>query len=488
MSAPETVTAGQVAAAWRAAAAWNDVAFAEYVSGLRYPSHLRRLVSFAHAHSPGACGVLLPRGHAKTTAAIHMVARLIGEREGRVKVLIATASEADALKRSTAIRGLVASPRFAQVFGWAWDGVAGERWTEAAWTVRGAEAYVEKDATLRAGSLLGLKPGARADVLICDDLVGPDENANPRARAKALDRYLAVIDPMLTPDARVLFLGTRWHEDDLYRALLDRGVPFFTEQALSEEGVALWPERWPAAKLAAKRDAMGSTLFNLQYQNDPSGMGGNVFRREWYRDVDTLPPGSRRAGMDLASSEKERSDYTAVVEWWEDAENNLYAIGAYQARLDEGHRLWLTGVDDDGEIPPGNERNLLSGPRFLWPCELLPPSAAIAGHHQKAPRPLTTLKIEAVTFQSTFVRELLAKTRLPASAVHPDKDKVTRARTLAARMEAGKVFFLRGAPGIEMLKAQMTAFPNGEHDDLVDAAVYGADLGGSDFYFTSGNR
>jgi phage terminase large subunit-like protein len=55
-------------------------------------------------------------------------------------------------------------------------------------------------------------------------------------------------------------------------------------------------------------------------------------------------------------------------------------------------------------------------------------------------------------------------------------------------MEAGKVFFLRGAPGIEMLKAQLTAFPNGEHDDLVDAAVYGADPGGTDFYFTSANR
>jgi hypothetical protein len=39
-----------------------------------------------------------------------------------------------------------------------------------------------------------------------------------------------------------------------------------------------------------------------------------------------------------------------------------------------------------------------------------------------------------------------------------------------------------------MLKAQLTAFPNGEHDDLVDAAVYGADLGGNDFYFTSANR
>lgn len=130
MSAPDTGTAGQVAAAWRAAAARNDVAFAEYVSGLRYPAHLCRLVRFAHAHSPGACGVLLPRGHAKTTAAIHLVARLIGERRGRVKVIIATATEADALKRSTAIRGLVASPRFAQVFGWgatAWQANAGLR-------------------------------------------------------------------------------------------------------------------------------------------------------------------------------------------------------------------------------------------------------------------------------------------------------------------------------------------------------------------------
>jgi hypothetical protein len=262
--------------------------------------HLRRLVSFAHANSPGACGVLLPRGHAKTTAAIHMIARLIGEREGRVKVLIATASEADALKRSTAVRGLVASPRFAQVFGWARAGVAGDRWTEAAWTVRGAEGYVEKDATLRAGSLLGLKPGARADVLVCDDLVGPDENATARGRAKALDRYLAVIDPMLTPDAAVLFLGTRWHEDDLYRALVDRGIPFFTEKALADDGTALWPEGWSVEKLRAKRDAMGSALFNLQYQNDPSGLGGNLIRREWFRYVDRLPErGMRRVGVDL---------------------------------------------------------------------------------------------------------------------------------------------------------------------------------------------
>jgi len=140
-------------------------------------------------------------------------------------------------------------------------------WTERAWTVRGAEASVEKDATLRAGSLLSLKPGARADMLVCDDLAGPDENTSASQRTKALDRYLAVIDPMLTPDAWVLFLGTRWHEDDLYRAFMDRGGPFFTERSLGDDGSALAPERWPADKLLAKRAGMGAALFDLQYWN-----------------------------------------------------------------------------------------------------------------------------------------------------------------------------------------------------------------------------
>ena len=86
--------------------------------------------------------------------------------------------------------------------------------------------------------------------------------------------------------------------------------------------------------------------------------------------------------------------------------------------------------------------------------------------------------------------EVLGRTRLPAMAVFPDKDKVTRARTLAARYEAGKVFHLHGAPGLDDYEMEAVGFPNGEHDDLVDAAVYGADLNAavSEFYWTKGNR
>ena len=473
----------EVAAAWQAVAAVNDVAFAEYMSGLQYPPHLRRLLAFVHANRPGVSGALLPRNHAKTTAAIHLVARLIGERQGQVKVLLATATEPDALRRSRAIRRLVASRRFGEVFPWARDGVAGETWTERAWTVRGAEAYVEKDATLRAGSLLSLKPGARADMLVCDDLVGPDENANAAQRAKALERYLAVIDPMLTPDAWVLFLGTRWHDDDLYRELMDRGVPFVLERALGDDGSALWPERWPADKLLAKRAGMGGALFDLQYQNDPSGMGGNIFRRDWFRYVDRVPEGARRVGLDLAITANQRSDYTAAVEVLEDNLHNLYVVGAWRERLEEGHRQWLTGLDDTGT--PILSGLPSSGPRLSWPLDRLPGGFAGTTERYPAPRPLSALNIESTAFQVAFTRELLRTTRLPAQAVYPDRDKVTRARALSARYQEGKVFHLRGAPGIDALEAELVAFPNGEHDDLVDAAVYAADVGGNDFSFGS---
>ena len=56
--------------------------------GLRYPAHLRSPARFQRAHRPGVSGALLPRDHAKTTEALHLVARLIGERRGEVKVII----------------------------------------------------------------------------------------------------------------------------------------------------------------------------------------------------------------------------------------------------------------------------------------------------------------------------------------------------------------------------------------------------------------
>jgi hypothetical protein len=456
----------------RERAATDDAAFAEYMSDLVFPEHLREASRFANRHERGL--VLAPRGHAKTTLFLHRAARLIGVTRGDWRLGILTAVDADAESRSRAVRTMVEHPRFAEVFEWAQAGVEGPRWRDGAWTVLGVD--LGKDATCTAMSIGSVRPGPRLDTLLADDPVGPQENATAAGRAKVLETYFGVVDPMVVPGGIRLFVGTRWHEDDLYASLIRMGWPYLLHRAI-EDGAARWPERFDLAELTARRADMGTPLFNLQFQNDPSGMGGNIFRREWFQYVNEVPAGVRRAGMDLNASSSERADYTALVEWVEDDRHNLYFGGAWRKQLDEGHRAWLTGRTDSMEpgVPPAYGEP--AGPRLLWLLELLPPGFAGATGDPRAPRHLTRLCIEALTFEGTFVRELLSRTHLPAVAVRPDRDKVTRARTLAARYEGGKVFHLRSAPGLADFEDELVAFPNGQHDDQVDAAVYGAALG-----------
>ena len=456
----------------RERAAVDDAAFAEYVSDLVFPGHLREASRFANRHARSL--VLAPRGFAKTTLFVHRAARRIGITRGAWRLGILTAVDADAESRSRAIRALVEHPRYAEVFDWAQPGVEGPRWRDGAWTVRGVD--LGKDATCTAMSLGSVRAGPRLDELLADDPVGPQENASAAGRAKVLETYFGVVDPMLVPGGIHCVLGTRWHEDDLYAYLMRSGWPVLERRAI-EEGVALWPERYPLDELAERRLAMGTPLFNLQFLNDPSGMGGNIVRREWFRYVDAVPPGARRVGVDLAASVKERADFTAAAEWLEDADGNLYLCGAWHARLDEGHQAWLTGRSDGfgPTMPPAYAYP--EGPCLLWPLWQLPAGFAGAIGDPAAPRLLSRLNIEAVTFEGAFVRELLARTHLPAHAVRPERDKVARLRALAARYEAGKVFHLRSAPGLAAYEDELVTFPNGQHDDQVDAAVYGADLG-----------
>ena len=299
-------------------------------------------------------------------------------------------------------------------------------------------------------SLGSVRAGPRLDELLADDPVGQQENQTAAGRAKALETYRMVVDPMVVPTGSRWFLGTRWHEDDIYASLIRAGWPTLVRQAIQEDGTALWPAYWSLAKLAAQREELGSAVFDLQYQNDPSGMGGNIFRREWFQYVDRLPARvSRRAGVDLAASASERSDYTALGEIVEDDDHNLYVVGSYADRLDEGHRAWLTGLRDGEFVTVG-----AASPRLLWPGRLLPAGFAGFDGASDAPRVLTSLNVESTAYQNTFTPDLLRNTRLPARAVHPDRDKVTRARTLAARYEAGKVFHLRGAPGARCVRTR----------------------------------
>ena len=51
-------------------------------------------------------------------------------------------------------------------------------------------------------------------------------------------------------------------------------------------------------------------------------------------------------------------------------------------------------------------------------------------------------------------------------------DKAQRAQSIAARCAMGKVYFPKSKPWTEKAINEMLAFPNGLHDDFVDALAY----------------
>jgi predicted phage terminase large subunit-like protein len=77
------------------------------------------------------------------------------------------------------------------------------------------------------------------------------------------------------------------------------------------------------------------------------------------------------------------------------------------------------------------------------------------------------IAVEAVQYQAAAVQELQRTTTLNVVPVTPDKDKITRFQPLETRYEQGLVHHDPELP--RYFRDELLAFPNGDHDDLVDA-------------------
>lgn len=103
-------------------------------------------------------------------------------------------------------------------------------------------------------------------------------------------------------NSMIIFILTRWHEDDLAgRVLKDsqeakRNGEAYDEWEVIEykalatedskdrkEGEALWPDKFSRDKLLKKKTEMGSYEFSALYQQTPIDEENRKFRQEWFR-------------------------------------------------------------------------------------------------------------------------------------------------------------------------------------------------------------
>jgi predicted phage terminase large subunit-like protein len=203
----------------------------------------------------------------------------------------------------------------------------------------------------------------------------------------------------------------------------------------------LWPGRWGIRELLL--DMLASSVRSIWVReklNDLRAMAGKVFRRVWFRygDYAELPRAFERLVQvwDTAFEEDEGADWSVCITLAL-AAGKVYVLDVFRERL-EFHRL----------VPAVKEQY-----RKWQPERVL---------------------VEYKASGKSAVQVLQAETTLPIVPVRPEgRDKTTRARAVTVYFETGRVVFVAGASWLAVFEDELVLFPEGAHDDQVDALVYG---------------
>ena len=339
-------------------------------------------------------------------------------------------------------RAIVSSPGYQRIFGFGLssESAAANRWSNT----EGGE-YL-------AVGVGGPVTGNRADIAIIDDPVkGREEADSQTIRDKTRDWYRDDLWTRLKPNAAIVLIMTRWHEDDLAGWLLEEAKvggeqwEIVSLPAIAEEndalgraaGEPLWPE-WFTAEMftEARRD---SRRWNAMYQQRSAPDEGDFFRADWLRPYDKPPAREtlRVYGASDYAVTADGGDYTVHVVVGLDPDWNMYLLDLWrkQASSDE----WVESFCDlVREWKP-----------FGWAEE--------SGQIKAGVGPFLNRRM--MDRQAYVVRQTF-----PTRG-----DKAIRAQAIRGRMALHGLYIPINAPWTAEFKRELLTFPAGKHDDQVDA-------------------
>ena len=198
------------------------------------------------------------------------------------------------------------------------------------------------EATIEAWGLVDGQPTSKHfRVLLYDDVVVAGSVTTPDMIAKTMMELERSYNLGTTPGVR-RFAGTRWHANDAYRTVKDRGTAIPREHpgrvGGTEDGDSVF---WSEDIHMAKRRDMGQFTYAAQILLNPAADSAQGFHREWLRNYSKLANVGKMNGyilVDAASSKKRGSDYTAIMVVGLNVDQNYYVLDMVRDRLNLAER------------------------------------------------------------------------------------------------------------------------------------------------------
>jgi predicted phage terminase large subunit-like protein len=299
------------------------------------------------------------------------------------------------------------------------------------------------------GTITGYGAGKMRDgfggAIIIDDPHKAGEATSSVMRQNVIDWYQTTIQSRLNKtDTPIIVIMQRLHEEDLSGWLLSGGSGETWEHlvipARDESGESFWPEQFPPEMLD-RLELTSPYVFAGQYMQRPAPLGGGIFKDEWWRYFDALPPIKHRSiYADTAQKTKEQNDYSVLQCWGVTPDNQMVMLDMVRGK-------W--------EAP-----ELETMARAFW-----------QKHHSQAYHgPLRTFKVEDKV-SGTGLIQRLKREGIPIVPIQRNVDKVTRAFDAAPYIQSGNVYLMRTTPHLADFLSEAAVFPNGTHDDMIDATM-----------------
>ena len=340
----------------------------------------------------------------------------------------------------------------------------------------------------------GTTSGRPANLLLVDDPIKSREDAESMTqRNKTWNYYTSALATRLQPESngappKQIVILTRWHPDDLAgriqqtedwkegrwkhinfpaiksiegKKISRRSLPpddprYVTPEqntALSaskryvreQTEAPLWPDRFPLEDLK-RRQRLNPREFASLYQQQPYIEGGNIIKTEWWQKYpDDLKPESFVSlviAVDTAFKKTETADYSVAAIAGLDRNGDIYLVDIVRGKYD---------------FPELKQR-------------------LIRLNTQWRGKGLRAIYIEDKASGQSLLQELKRESGMSVIPYKVVNDKVARVNAILPLIEGGRVFLPTSSEWLDEFIDESVSFPNGNHDDQVDAVTMAIDI------------